>query len=139
MGDNKVDRYIALLAFVIVLCVTLFCQSCSTIKEIPVEVVKERIEYIDRIEYDSIYKRDSIYMIGKNDTFYVYKDKYVYKYQFIHDTTFVSKTDSVPYVVEVEKELSSFQSLQMNVGKICIPIILILICVSVGMLIRKLL
>ncbi len=78
-------------------------------------------------------------MIGKNDTFYVYKDKYVYKYQFIHDTTFVSRTDSVPYVIEVEKKLSSLQSLQMNVGKICIPIILILICVSVGMLIRKLL
>ncbi len=45
MGDNKVDRYIALLAFVIVLCITLFCQSCSTIKEVPVEVVKEKVVY----------------------------------------------------------------------------------------------
>ena len=122
---------------IVMFAVLVSIPSCRTVKEVPTERVVNRTEFIDRIMTDSVYCHDSVYIRDAGDTIYLYKDKYVYKYKFVHDTAFVSHTDSIPYVVEVEKSLTRYESLQMRVGKIMIPVILILICIVIGYIIRK--
>ncbi len=88
--------------------------SCTTIKEVPVEVIKVQTEYRDRIVYDSIYQHDSIYIKDKGDTLYIYKYQDKYIYSAIHDTVSVERIDSIPYAVEVVKEVNKLTTNQKN-------------------------
>lgn len=112
-------------------------SGCKTIKEVPVEVVKERIEYIDRLQTDSIYQHDSIFIKAVGDTIYEYRDKYIYKYEFIRDTSYITRIDSIPVVVEVEKKLSTWEQLKVDVGGYLIGLILLLIAIIVGYCVKK--
>lgn len=98
-----------ILVFLLLLC---SCKSTKYI-EVPVEVEKVRIEYVDKFQKDSIDTRDSIYVADsvfiyvKGDTVtqmqksYIYKDKIVYKDKLVTDT--VCKVDSIPYIKTVDK------------------------------------
>ena len=93
----------------------LFLCSCKSTKyiEVPVEVDKVRIEYVDKFQKDSIdtrdriYVADSVFIYVKGDTVtqmqksYIYKDKIVYKDKLVTDT--VCKVDSIPYIKTVDK------------------------------------
>lgn len=113
-------------------------SGCKTIKEVPVEVVKERVEYIDRVQTDSIYQHDSIFIKTVGDTIYEYRNKYIYKYKFIRDTSYITKIDSVPVIIEVEKKLSRWDEAKLSVGGYAIPILLLILLIGIGFLIKKL-
>lgn len=104
--------------------------GCRT-KYIPVETVRLDSVYFNREYRDSIYMKDSVFVREKNDTVYVDKFKYLYKEVNKTDTFYVSHTDTVTKVVEVEKELSRWQSFKMEFGGIalgvCVGLILILV------------
>ena len=112
-------------------------SGCKVIKEVPVEIVKERVKYVDRLQTDSIYQHDSIYIKAVEDTIYEYRDKYIYKYEFVRDTSYITKIDSIPIVVEVEKKLSKWNQLKVNVGGYLIGLILLLIAIVVGYCFKK--
>lgn len=117
--------------------VALLLCGCRTIKEVPVEKVVEKIQYVDKTKIDSIYQHDSIYIKATGDTIYEYRDKYIYKYEFIHDTLFISKIDSIPYTIEVERSLSNYEQLQMCVGKVGIPILILLFFFIIGWIVKR--
>lgn len=100
------------------LIIPLLFIGCKTIEYVPVEKVK--IEYRDKIEKDSIYINDSIYIHEKGDT--VYFEKWHTKYIEKLRVDSIIKIDSiaVPYpvekIVKVEKSLSKWQKLRMNLG-----------------------
>ena len=80
----------------------LFCMSsCKTIKPPPL------IEYRDRVTHDTISKTDSVYIAHyireKGDTVFVTDT--VFKFKYLDKVQIVQKTDSVPYPVEVVKEV----------------------------------
>lgn len=120
---------------------TLCCNSCRSVKEIPVEKTEYKYidRYIDKIKIDSIYQRDSVYIRDKGDTIYEYKDKIIIKYQYLSDTIYICKVDSisVPQIIEVEKKLSRWEETKMKVGGFAIPFIFFLLLVTVGWIIRK--
>lgn len=128
---------ISILVMVGMAVAVLFLCSCRTIREVPVEKVVEKTQYVDKTKIDSIYQHDSIYIKATGDTIYEYRDKYIYKYEFIHDTLFISKIDSIPYTIEVERSLSNYEQLQMCVGKVGIPILILLFFFSLGWIIKK--
>ena len=118
-----------ILVFLLLLC---SCKSTKYI-EVPVEVEKVRIEYVDKFQKDSIDTRDSIYVADsvfiyvKGDTVtqvqksYIYKDKIVYKDKLVTDT--ICKIDSIPYIKTVEKivevnVINSWQKSLMWIGGI---------------------
>lgn len=107
-------------------------SSCRT-KYIPIESVRERIEYRDRWLSDSAYIHDSVFVFIKGDT--VYRDRWhtEYRDRKVYDTCYVSKTDTikVPYPVdrEVEKSLLWWQHLFINTGKIALLAGLIILLV----------
>ena len=114
------DRIGVIIFFVTLMLVMSVVCSCTTTKT--VERVKRDSVYVDRLKRDSIYQRDSIYMLIKGDTVYKYEYKYLYRDKLLRDTISISKTDSIPYPVEVpkyvDKKLSWWQSTLLYTGAI---------------------
>ena len=114
------DRIGVIIFFVTLMLVMSIICSCTTTKT--VERVKRDSVYVDRLKRDSIYQRDSIYMLIKGDTVYKYEYKYSYRDKLLRDTISISKTDSIPYPVEVpkyvDKKLSWWQSTLIYTGAI---------------------
>ncbi len=114
------DRIGIIIFFVTLMLVMSIVCSCTTTKT--VERVKRDSVYVDRLKRDSIYQRDSIYMLIKGDTVYKYEYKYLYRDKMLRDTISISKTDSIPYKVEVpkyvDKKLSWWQVSLLYTGAI---------------------
>ncbi len=99
-------RLILFIFACLIIAVICMLTSCSTTREVPVEIIKKETEYKDRIVYDSIYTLDSVFVVSKGDTIYSTKYKYIYKYKSLIDTAYIERIDSVPYTVEVAKEVN---------------------------------
>ena len=110
--------------------------SCRGIY-VPIETVKHDSIYISKVLHDSIYQRDSIYVDRKGDTVLIYKDRYLYKYKNLVDTMYVIRIDSIQVPFPVERELSWWQSVKVQVGEIAIGIIIGLIIIIAWLLRRK--
>ena len=104
------------LIYIIILLILAICfVSCRT-QYIPVESVRTEYKTRDSIRFDSVYQRDSIYMLVKGDTVYQYKYKYLYRYLTMNRTDTIVKTDSIQTPYPVEKQLSRWQSIKMELG-----------------------
>ena len=77
------------------------CKTTTKIVEIPVETIKK--EYINSIKIDSVYVRDSIDRWQKGDTLYI--TKWHTKYKYINKVDTIVKTDSIPKIMTIEKEV----------------------------------
>lgn len=89
--------------------------SCRT-QYIPVETVRTEYKTRDSIRVDSIYNQDSIYVLVKGDTVYQYRYKYLYKYQYLNRTDTMIKIDSVQIPYPVEKQLTRWQQMKIELG-----------------------
>ena len=118
------------------LCILLFtlmissCRTTTQIVEVPVEIIKK--EYIHDTKIDSVYIKDSIDRWQKGDTLYI--TKWHTKFKYINKVDTIIKTDSIPKLVTVEKEVEVnhiywWQKALMWVGGILsLCIIISLIC-----------
>lgn len=95
---------------------TIFVNSCTTTKYVPVESVHVDSVYIARIERDSIFEKDSVFVTMKADTVFVSKVQYRYRDRIVRDTLSVLQRDTITRVVEIEKKLSRSERLKMDVG-----------------------
>lgn len=104
------------LLYIILLMLAICLTSCRSIKYVPVETVKTEYKTRDSIRFDSIYEHDSIFLFVKGDT--VYKEKYRYKYRYltINKTDTVMLTDSVQIPYPVEKQLTRWQQMKIELG-----------------------
>lgn len=111
--------------------------SCRNIKNVPVETVKTEYKTRDSIRFDSIYEHDSIFLFVKGDT--VYKEKYRYKYRYltINKTDTVMLTDSVQIPYPVEKQLTRWQQMKIELGSWAVGVIIILSIVLMLKLFRN--
>lgn len=110
---------IILLAILVVFLLT----GCKT-KTVLVPVDRVKIEYKERLRVDSVYNRDTIQIYKKNDT--IYYEKIRWRERFKIDTVSVVRVDSIPYKVEVVKEvnrLTKWQKLRLNTLNILVLII----------------
>lgn len=110
--------------------------SCRT-QYVPVETVRTEYKTRDSIRYDSIYQRDSVYILVKGDTVYQYRYKYLYRYLTTNRTDTVLKTDSIQIPYPVEKQLSRWQSIKMELGGWSFGIIIAFALITVIWLIRS--
>ena len=105
------------------------CKTSTKIIEVPVEVVKK--EYIHDTKIDSVYIKDSVDRLQNGDTLYI--TKWHTKFKYINKIDTIIKTDSIPKIVPVVKEVEVnhiywWQKTLMCVGgilSICIIISLI--------------
>ena len=110
--------------------------SCRT-QYVPVETVRTEYKTRDSIRFDSVYQRDSIYMLVKGDTVYQYKYKYLYRFLTMIRTDTIVKTDSIQTPYPVEKQLSRWQSIKMELGGWAFGIIILFTLIIIGQIIFK--
>ena len=104
------------LLYIILLTLAIFITSCRSIRYVPVETVRTEYKTRYSIRFDSIYEHDSIFLFLKGDT--VYKEKYRYRYRYltINKTDTIIMTDSVQVPYPVEKQLSRWQQMKIELG-----------------------
>ena len=125
------------LVYIIILLMLAICfVSCRT-QYIPVESVRTEYKTRDSIRYDSIYQRDSIYTHIKGDTVYLYRYKYLYRYLTTNRTDTILKNDSIRVPYPVEKKLSRWQSIKMELGGWAFGIVIVFILVIIGRIVYR--
>lgn len=120
-----------------IILMTLAICSCRSVKYVPVETVKTDSIYISNVLRDSIYRLDSIYIRDKGDTVWVEKYKYLFVDKLRHDTLYLSRTDSIRVPYPVEKELTRWQQMKLELGGWAFGIIIAFALIIVGWLIYK--
>lgn len=115
--------------------------GCKSVQYVPLETVKTDSVYIDRYQHDSIYQRDSVYVNRWTAGDTVYQDKIVYKYVYRdkvkYDTVSVLRSDTARVPYPVERRLSTWEQVRLNVGGWVIVLVVITILVVVGWVIYK--
>lgn len=123
--------------YIVILLLFIFISGCRSIQYVPVETVK--IEYKDRLKIDSVIKYDSIFYdrYTKGDTVFLTKEKYKYldKIKIVRDSIFRTDSISVPY--PVEKKLSKWEKVKMDVGGWAIGVASCLLIILAIYIIRR--
>lgn len=122
---------------IILLTSAIWFSSCRSIRHIPIETVKHDSIYISKILHDSIYQRDSIYVDRKGDTVLIYKDRYLYKYKNLIDTMYINRIDSIQIPYSVEKQLTRWQSVKMELGGWIFGVIILFALFFVGWMVFR--
>lgn len=124
--DNKLLRKKIRLVWTVILLailVVFLLTGCKT-KTVLVPVEKVKIEYRDRLRIDSVYNRDTVNIYERGDTVYLQTIKWRERFKF--DTVSVVRVDSIPYPVEVVREvnvLTKWQRWRLNALNILVLII----------------
>jgi len=123
----KINHKISIaLKIILIALLLLIISGCKT-KEILVPTEKTVIEYRDRLHVDSVYNRDTLYLFTKNDTVYLQSIKW--RERFKIDTVRYEKIDSVPYYIEVIKEvniLTKWQKIRLKALNVIVLAIIII-------------
>lgn len=116
--------------------------GCKSVQYVPVETVRTDSVYIDRYQHDSIYQRDSIFVNRWTAGDTVYQDKVVWKYVYrdkvVYDTVAILRSDTVRVPYPVERRLSTWEEVRLNVGRWAIGAVIIFILIVVGIIVYKL-
>ena len=141
----KALMYYALLFFLyltiaMVLCFTL--TGCTSVRYVPVESVTHDSIYISKLERDSIHVHDSIYLEVKQQADTIIKTKYVQKVVYRDalrtDTFFIERVDSVQVPYPVERKLTKWESVKMDIGGIAIGgVVVMVIGAALGWIIKR--
>ena len=117
--------FLKLIAFIVI---TLLAVSCKTQQPQVVEKIVTNTEYVDRWRVDSVYIDNIKYIDRGSDTIKVIETKTEYRYKVITDSIEVIKIDSIPYAVEVIKEVNVLtppQKTLMRIGLFTVIALLI--------------
>lgn len=113
----------------IILLILIACLAfvgCKKIEYVYVPKVQTltRDSIVTKLHHDSIFIK--VTERQKNDT--IYRDSIVYNYVFRNDTIRTTKTDSIPYPVEVpkyiEKKLNGYQRTMIGFGWVLILLVI---------------
>lgn len=117
----------------------LMCLAgCRSVKYVPVESVRTDSIYLTQIQRDSIVKYDSIYVRDKGDTVWLEKYRYVYRDRAVRDTVYLSRIDTLRVPYPVEKQLSKWEKIRLEVGGYAIFAVITVILIVVGYMVYKL-
>ena len=122
------------------LILSMFCR-CTTTKYVPITEYRDRVvvKTDSLLKTDSVYVHDSVSVYIRGDTVFTYKYHIQYKDRYIvrnkSDTLIVR--DSIPYKVEVGKQLSKTDRDLLNIGKIASVCFFIGILAFIGWIYRK--
>ena len=136
---DKITRVVIAIA-VAMLILSMFCR-CTTTKYVPVTEYKDMVvvKTDSLLKTDSVYVHDSVSVYIRGDTVFKYKYHIQYKDRCIvrnkSDTLIVR--DSIPYKVEVGKQLSNTDRYFLKIGKIASVCIFIGIIAFIGWIYRK--
>lgn len=116
--------------------------GCKSVQYVPMETVRTDSIYVDRYQRDSIYQRDSVFVNRWTAGDTVYQDKVVWKYVYRdkvkYDTVAILRSDTVRVPYPVERRLTTWEQVRLNVGGWAIGAVIIFILIVVGIIVYKL-
>lgn len=116
---------------ILLLAILSLFTGCKT-KTVLVPVEKVKIEYRDRLRVDSVYNRDTVNVYERGDTVYLQTIKW--RERFKLDTVSVVRVDSIPYPVEVVREvnkLTKWQKIRLRLLNIIVIAIIIYVIIRI--------
>lgn len=133
-GCMQVVAFIVMLIVGLALC-ALF-GSCTTTKYVPVpEYHTDTLRQVT-VRHDSVMVHDSIHVSEKGDTVRIERWHTQYRDRWRTDTVYQSKHDSIPYPVEVVKEvpakLTWWQQTRLHLANIVLWLLALLAVIYVG-------
>lgn len=131
------------LLFIIIPCIMLsLLAGCKSVQYVPVETVRTDSVYVDHYLRDSIYQRDSVFINRWTAGDTIYQDKIVYKYIYRdkvkYDTVAILRSDTVRVPFPVDRELSKWEQIRLDVGGWAIGVVIITILIVIGCMMYKL-
>ena len=115
----------------------IWLAGCKQVQYVPVHSVQTDSIYLTNTVRDSIYKYDSIYIRDRGDTVEVVKYRYLFIDKLRHDTLYMERTDTVRVPYPVEKELTRWEKIRLDVGGYALCTVVVIILIVVGYLIYK--
>lgn len=120
---------------ILIFSVGVLLMGCTTTKYVEVERVRTDTLYKSKTVFDSIYVHDSTIIERKGDTVFVNRWHDRWRDRWNTDTIYKSRTDSIPYPVEVVKEvpaeLTWWQQTRLHIGEVSIALIILVIIVFI--------
>mgnify|MGYP006932845404 CR=1 FL=1 len=118
----------------VLLCALL--SGCTTTKYVPVpEYHTDTLRQVT-VRHDSVMVHDSVHITEKGDTVRIERWHTQYRDRWRTDTIYQSKRDSIPYPVEVVKEvpakLSWWQQTRLHIANIVLWLLALLAVIYVG-------
>ena len=105
----------------IILLASAIC-SCRSVKYVPVETVRSDTLYVNRLQRDSVYVADSVFVREKGDTVLMTRIRYVDRWRERTDTLRMISNDTIRVPYPVEKELTRWQRIKLDIGGIAIGV-----------------
>ena len=139
---NKILTAVAklLLGLLLAIAICAMLPSCKRVEYVTIPEYHTDTLRTIQLQKDSVYLRDSVYVTRelRGDTLYLTTDRWrtEYRDRLKIDTAYVSKKDSV-VVKDVEKHLSRWQELKMNVGGGAIVAALVMLGLLVWRIVKK--
>ena len=118
----------------VLLCALL--SGCTTTKYVTVPEYHTDTLRVVKVQHDSLVLKDSVYIHDKGDTVLIEKWHTQYRDRWRTDTVYQSKRDSIPYPVEVIKEvpakLTWWQQTRLHLANIVLWLLALLAVIYVG-------
>ena len=146
MEDDYYERIVkAILTTIAILIIASWLMGCKSVKYVTVPEYHSDTVLVNRTARDSIYMHDSIYVKEwqAGDTVYVHRDRWhtQWRERIVLDSIYISKTDSVPYPVEVPVEvpaqLTWWQNTKMKAGMVMLAAIGLISLIGLIRLLKK--
>ena len=123
-------------AFIVALLICALFGSCTTTKYVPVPEYHTDTVRISHNTRDSIYVHDSTYIREAGDTMLIERWHTQWRDRIVRDTIYQSKRDSIPYPVEVIKEvpakLTWWQQARLHLANILLFALLLGVIIWIG-------
>jgi hypothetical protein len=133
-GCLQLASYLVMIFIGLLLC-ALF-SGCTTTKYVPVIEHHTDTVRVVKVQHDSLVLKDSVYIHDKGDTVLIEKWHTQYRDRIVRDTVYQSKHDSIPYPVEVVKEvpakLTWWQQTRLHLANIVLWLLALLAVIYVG-------
>jgi hypothetical protein len=111
-------------------------SGCTTTKYVTVPEYHTDTLRVVKVQHDSLVLKDSVYIHDKGDTVLIEKWHTQYRDRIVRDTVYQSKRDSIPYPVEVVKEvpakLTWWQQARLHLANIVLWVLALLAVIYVG-------
>ena len=128
----KINYKVSIAIKIILIALLLLIISGCKTKEVLVPTEKTVVEYRDRTFVDSVYNRDTLVLFTKNDTVYLQSIKW--RERFKIDTVRYERVDSIPYFIEVTKEvnvLTRWQQIRLRLLNVIVLAAIIAIVIHI--------
>jgi hypothetical protein len=126
------------IGIIITLFLSALFSGCKSIQYVPVETVHTDTLYQKVVQRDSIHIHDSVTIREKGDTVMIEHWRTQWRDRLLRDTIYRSRVDSIQVPYPVEKQLTKWQQVCIDYGKLTMGATVLLVIFLIVWIVRRL-